>query len=419
VAHPRRFEPPICIFGWYRYSYLNISILLLISIKLLGFNWLCNVFIFNGSHGVFQLKLFSVLSIVWYIFLNKVGQLNQNNLHSQWTIIGAGPAGTAVLGKLLDSGVDSAQIIWLDPYFQGGDFGQKWHSVSSNTTTDLFLKFLKACSSFQYQKCPIDFPINHLLPNQTCQLKYMADPLQWITNHLRQKVRSLATIAHSVTLKEGKWVIATKDVEITTQKVVLAIGAEPLSLDLPRLEVIPIEDAMDLSRLKKTCSSCDTVAVFGSSHTAVVALYNLSALGVPFINFYRSPFKYAVFYDDWVLYDNTGLKGYSAEWARKNMESMTRIHVDNPLYDQTLARCNRAIYAIGFQRRSSLKVSPYESLTYDPSSGIIGPGLFGIGIAFPQGQYDRAGNYEYRVGLWKFMDYLTEILPLWLKSPCN
>ncbi|MBS2080281.1 pyridine nucleotide-disulfide oxidoreductase, partial [Mycobacterium tuberculosis] len=48
-------------------------------------------------------------------------------------MIGAGPAGVAAVGRLLDHCVAAERVAWIDPAFAGGDIGQKWRSVSSNT----------------------------------------------------------------------------------------------------------------------------------------------------------------------------------------------------------------------------------------------------------------------------------------------
>ena len=66
--------------------------------------------------------------------------MNRKNYH--WTVIGAGPAGIATVGKLLDSGIDAKQLLWIDPDFQVGEFGKLWSGVSSNTKANLFTKFL-------------------------------------------------------------------------------------------------------------------------------------------------------------------------------------------------------------------------------------------------------------------------------------
>ena len=57
-----------------------------------------------------------------------------------WTVIGAGPAGIAAVGKLLDRGIAGKDIAWIDPAFAAGDIGAKWRSVSSNTQVGVFLE---------------------------------------------------------------------------------------------------------------------------------------------------------------------------------------------------------------------------------------------------------------------------------------
>ena len=38
-----------------------------------------------------------------------------------WTVIGAGPAGIAAVGRLLDHGIVGEQIAWIDPEFDIAD----------------------------------------------------------------------------------------------------------------------------------------------------------------------------------------------------------------------------------------------------------------------------------------------------------
>ena len=37
---------------------------------------------------------------------------------SNWAVIGAGPAGIAAVGQLIDKGVSGEQILWIDPKFK-------------------------------------------------------------------------------------------------------------------------------------------------------------------------------------------------------------------------------------------------------------------------------------------------------------
>ena len=361
----------------------------------------------------------------------------QSNPQSfKWTVIGAGPAGIATVGKLLDYGVSPEQILWVDPVFRVGDLGQKWRPVSSNTKISLFLDYLKACKSFGYDACPIDFPLNTLPGGETCLLHAIADPLQWVTDHLCKSVSSLEGEVREMHQCEEGWQIklASQSNPIFSSRVVLAVGSDPITLPVaPTNEIIPVETMLDPEQLRHAVGSHDTIAVFGSSHTAIIALYNLMELAksrpfVKVINFYRSPLKYAQYLDGWILFDNTGLKGYSAQWAREHLEgkslpneilpNLERIQVDEPCFQDKYASCTKVIQALGFKRRQIILLKDshleHHDFPYDDQTGRIGPGLYGVGIAFPQAYTDRAGNFEHRVGLWKFMDYIDKVLPLWM-----
>lgn len=338
-----------------------------------------------------------------------------------WVVIGAGPAGIAALGKLLDQGIAPTKIGWMDPYFSAGDLGSKWGQVSSNTRVGLFIAFLKGCRAFKFQDRSAKFHLETLDPEENCLLQYIAEPLQWITNHLRQKVQIFQDKAMALRLSNNRWEIKTKNQSVYAKNVILAIGSDPKTLPYPGIEVIPLEVALDPQKLSQNITPQDTIGVFGSSHSAILVLVNLLRLNPKaVINFYRTPHRYAVFLDDWILYDDTGLKGFAAKWAKEHLDgsmpaNLHRILVSDHTFNESLALCNKVIYSVGFQTRKLPMLEQYDNLDYDDKTGIIAPGLFGIGIAFPQAKLDPLGHLDFRVGLWKFMDYLNSILPIWIK----
>src|SRR6201998_1377325 len=112
----------------------------------------------------------------------------------EWTVIGAGPAGIAAVGRLLDHGIAPAKIAWVDPDFTAGDLGDKWRAVHSNTAVSLFLDYLNASPSFRFHEAP-PFKLTEVDPGETCLLDLVADPLVWISEHLRQRVTALPTTA--------------------------------------------------------------------------------------------------------------------------------------------------------------------------------------------------------------------------------
>ena len=341
--------------------------------------------------------------------------------HYAWAVVGAGPAGIAAIGQLLDHGIDGRDIVWIDPSFTVGDFGNKWASVSSNTSVKLFTDFLQASLSFEYDKCEYDFGLATLDPMQTCELRYMVEPLQWVTERLMTKVTPVKDKIHHLKLHEGHWQLSGEHQVVLAQQVILAIGSEAKSLTHAGVEEIPLTTALDKEKIKTACGSDDVVAVFGASHSAIIAVrYLLEEAKVKqVINFYRTPLCYAIKTAEGFLFDDTGLKGQTAVWARQNLHGqdlsrLTRVYADSANVARHLPDCQKVVYAIGFQRRALPMLDDLPHIDYNPYNGIIAPGLFGLGIAFPEAKIDRYNVVEYRVGLWKFMDYLSRIMLLWL-----
>jgi hypothetical protein len=322
---------------------------------------------------------------------------------------------------LLDNGISPDNINWIDPTFKVGDMGAKWYQVPSNTKVELFTKFLLRCRSFEINTAP-HFPLFDFSPHENCDLKQVVEPLRWVTNSLRKKVHSFEDTGVNITKNAGQYTInLLTNTRITSDKVILAMGAEEKSKLYSEIAMVPLDIALNPNKLRSQVDSNDVVAVFGSSHSAVLAMKFLLEAGVKkVINFYRSPLCYAVFYADWILYDNTGLKGVAAQWAKNNMEdnipaNLERIISNDANVAQYLPLANKAVYAIGFDKRSIMlndqTINDYNTLT-----GQIEQNIYGVGIAFPEHVTDKAGNTEANVGLWKFMNFIDRNMPNWIAS---
>lgn len=342
-----------------------------------------------------------------------------------WAVIGAGPAGIAAVGKLLDSGVSADQILWIDPYFKVGDFGALWSNVSSNTKVKTFNDFLYALESFNYTQVAERFALHALDPEQTCILNNMVEPLQWISDQLRVRVVSNYTAVERLFLNNTLWTLVTDCQSFNARHVILATGALPAVLYHPEKDVIAFEQAIDKNKLAELIDNEETYAVFGSSHSALIIVRHLVELGAKrIINFFRSPCRYAMEMDGWTLFDNTGLKGQTAVWAREHIdgvlpENLERYQATDSNIDHYLPQCSKVIYAVGFKQRNRLIIEGYEQPEHDPYLGTIAPGLFGFGIAYPELKTDPLGHVESQVGLWKFMNYLNKVMPIWLdKKNC-
>ena len=154
--------------------------------------------------------------------------------------------------------------------------------------------------------------------------------------------------------------------------------------------------------------------------------------------FSRRPLVYAVHMDGWILYDNTGLKGIAASFARENLEDdklrsspvskyIEKIdcsHNEQSTYESMLPKCTNLIQAVGFVRDPlpclTRDGTMLENVAYDHERGGFRDGegrkltgLYGAGIAFPELVTDPAGNTELAVGFWKFMKYLKNVVPQW------
>jgi cation diffusion facilitator CzcD-associated flavoprotein CzcO len=337
----------------------------------------------------------------------------------KWTVIGAGPAGIAAVGRLLDHGIAPETLAWVDPSFTAGDLGDKWRAVPSNTVVSLFLEYLNASPSFRFHEAP-PFKITDVDPGETCLLDVVADPLVWISEHLQQRVTALHTKATELYLHDRQWTIQTEQGAISSENVVLAVGATPNKLAYPGLTEIPLDVALDPQKLANQSLEGATVAVFGSSHSTMIALPHLLDCPVEeVVNFYRSPLRFAVTLEEWTLFDDVGLKGRAARWARENIDGvypqrLDRLSIHSPEFQDRLAQCDHVVYTVGFTRRQLPRAPQWESLEYNPTNGIIGPGLFGFGVAFPECRADPLGFPQYRVGLAKFMEYLNTVLPVWI-----
>ena len=339
-----------------------------------------------------------------------------------WAVIGAGPAGIANVGILIEQGVNPNDILWIDPDFSVGDFGKYWGEVYSNTSIHLFLRFLNEISSFNFSKKPYNFPIEEMPIEDCCQLKEVTKALSWVTSYLLSIVKNKKDYVNNLSVaNNGSWQITTTNFSYNAKKIILATGATPKSLAFKEIKEISIYDALNPIKLKNKINKTDRIAVFGSSHSSMIIMKNLLDSGInEIINFYLTPHRYAIKMDNWTLYDNTGLKGHTAEWARSNISHkldnrIKRYKSNDENIKKHLTTCDKAIYPIGFIPRSPNISGNICSKDYDVNTGIIAPGLFGTGIGYPLLKTDPTGRQEANVGLYKWMNDIRKVMPIWQK----
>ncbi len=352
-------------------------------------------------------------------------------------VIGAGPAGIASVGVLLDKLGTDCKVLWFDPEFSAGRLKLYSH-VPSNTRVCLFSKFARACASFKAKNNAVLKEMEQQCDSQRgCQLNWARKLCLQLTETLKADPR-VYTIQGKVAACERQqqdWKLKTADnCEFLAEKVILATGSHPLSLPLPN--TIDLDEALDPEKLTKHLKNVSAVAVWGSSHSAMLVLMNLLKRNdlnlCKVYNFYRSPLLFATIPDPIgapvvIINDNTGLKGDVAEWVRtwsENAKYDGHVGQIEEFFDGRLQRrclergeslesvleqfpgIEKHITAVGYARNPLPQFSPSLQEGAYSARGELVEGIFGFGIAFPE----RLGDGDLAVGMWKFMKYIQSSL---------
>lgn len=335
----------------------------------------------------------------------------------QWAIIGAGPAGIIAAAVLRDLGTPDNAITLVDPEFNAGRMGAFYSNVPGNAKVKDVIDFLTCSKTFQEISCPAFDILYTMDPEFEYSLKYIVEPLIAITKHLCSKLECQKATLTSLSFENDVWRVGTTQKIFTASHVILATGSHPKRLDYECKQEIILDQALDKPYLATAVGKDDTVAVVGSGQSAILLLKYLTEVIVGrVINFYKKP----------IDFDNpeSGLKGITAKWAqevllKKPPVNLLRLLNTPEALQAWLPICTKIIYAIGFERNEIPLIGDAAQINFDDRNGIIGPRLFGIGIAFPEKIEDEAGNLTARIGLLSFMEYAQEILPQWLavKAP--
>ncbi|KAJ5752411.1 hypothetical protein N7520_009328 [Penicillium odoratum] len=383
-------------------------------------------------------------------------------------VVGAGPAGVAVMGNLLERQLGT--IAWIDPCFESGRVNRKYREVPSNTKVSLFQAYATAVQPFraviESTRQPNAFTTMAKLDQEKpCHLHYAADMIRGLTDGLMKRddvypCRGFVTAANLADrASTSKWIVrvkrddSTDEVEIETSRLILCTGSHPTNIPVPvpglDIECLDLDTVLKPSELAQILPTTQptTVAVVGASHSAILALLNLVNLARsthPHLRvkwFTRHPLRYAEYKDGWILRDNTGLKGSAAEFARNQLEDerlptssagevITKIDCaggearESAQYHAHLPGCSFIVQAVGFTRDPlpqlvkggsplALEFDHETGHFHELGNGPVIPGLFGAGIAFPQRVVDPYGNVEYAVGFFKFMKFLKTVVPTW------
>jgi hypothetical protein len=357
--------------------------------------------------------------------------INKNPLQEktdyEWTIVGAGVAGIIAISILLDLGIPSESIYWVDPLFNVGRIGEYYENVTANSANKFWISFLKASPTIEKITQKEIEVISNLDPNGYSTLSLILPSMQKVTEHFKSFISYQTGYTDYLEFFDSVWHVGVNNTIKSSRNVILATGCKPVVLDYAKhADTIPLDYALDPQILEKMVKPQDSIAVFGGSHSAILILKYLSSFNVNSIyNFYKYPCIYAIDMGDWVLNNSNGLKGEAAIWAKNILENnppknLHRIMNSNENRKKYLPYCNKIIYAIGYEKNPLPAIihdgSSVDDISFDPQSGIIGTRIFGIGIAFPGMSLDPMGNKEQGIGLNSFMRYALQVMPEWIKS---
>ncbi|KXJ92903.1 pyridine nucleotide-disulfide oxidoreductase-domain-containing protein [Microdochium bolleyi] len=425
-------------------------------------------------------------------------------------VVGAGPAGVAAVGSLLDHLPPSPTVAWVDPDFKGGRVNRRYREVPGNTRTRLFVDFARSSTALARiaSSAPAPNPVTALEglpPDDTCSLAYAGDMVSMLIDGLgahpaldRHQGRVTAARWHQAA---REWSVTIDDpasnssITRTTPLLVYCTGASPTLVPLPAPSsstflpspsstprLLELDTALKPSLLAKALvrtatitteaeAGPITVGVIGASHSAILVLmnlYNLATTSPAHANlrvrwFSRVPadkgLKYAVYQDaGWILYDNTGLKGRAAQFARENLDTpqvlaaspvgkvVERIDCSGGADSEAAAfhqyllgssnskvsssACDYVVQAVGFTtdtlptmtlaKSETAVITPlfnHETGSFsDKTTREVLPGLHGAGIAFPERVVDPEGNVEHAVGFYKFVKFLNRVVPQWVNA---
>jgi hypothetical protein len=321
-------------------------------------------------------------------------------------IIGAGATGLLLLLLLREENVSI-----IDPNFDGGDLARRWTAVQSNTPWSKSLNALKAAFPTLEITSPLDPQATSSLASIAEIIRNLARPVLKKISHTRGTVSrckySTEDCLWTIEICSGNDILKT-----TSKKIVFTQGSEPTTLDLP-IPSIPLDIAMDYSRLKHYVKADEKVLVFGTKHSGTLVIKNLYDLSANVVALYKSERPF--YYDREGVYD--GIKAEAAVIADDIVAgkiSANLVHVnDVAKLIRASSTADWVVYAMGFTPRRDIRITVDgvdKSVTaYNDSTGQLleVPRAWGFGIAYPKRAPD---GIHFDVSIAAFLDHMKSQL---------
>lgn len=327
----------------------------------------------------------------------------------------------------------------------------------SNTKTGIYLDAIHSsptCTSIadSTPKPNAITKLEELDREETCQLALAGDMIRLlITGTLeRKEVTKLIGEVEEAGYDAGsnRWGVSVAGRVISTPRLFLCTGSYPTPATFHErynsdLTVLDLDRCMVKSTLPDLFPSNknSVVGVIGNSHSGILCCRNLYETAqegkrdLKILNFHRRGIRYADYRDDGIVFDNTGLKGATADWAKDVMERGSNSDIleqielsdEDEVYRRYLPTCSHLVYAIGYTRsplpklylgseRIDRKIHFDMHTSGFKRNGKLVPGLHGCGIAFPEEVEDPEGHVEAAVGVAKFFKFTERVKDDWVAA---
>ena len=334
-------------------------------------------------------------------------------------LIGCGVSGTILLLKLLET-ISPEKICVVDPAFDGGDLMRRWSDINSNTT---WQDFINATDNLPIAKPVIDKIRDKYNPDSVTPVWELSKSLNLVLKPYLKNMDANTCHAKSANFDSatGRWKIVLESpgcFGIKYAKTVLyAPGGNPKQVNLNKPQ-IPLEVALDSSRLARVLEAGQNVLLFGLSHSGVLVIRNLLKAGARVSAVYRTrePFTFA---SDGAY---QGIKQEAATFAKELLANPNEYVNLIPSHDaeSTIREFTNAdviISAIGFVKKTNTCVFSVDNneinqAKYNTESGALinAPSAFGFGLAYPSTTTINEKVYE-DAGVGSFVKHAIAITP--------
>ena len=301
-----------------------------------------------------------------------------------------------------------SKITIIDPHFDGGDLARRWTAIISNTPWSKTVNALK--EAFPNLNVPTTFDPSSLTP-----LIEIANLLRTVSAAALKRVRQIQGVVLQTNYDSASKVWTTTVdsngiQSIETSIVVFAQGSEPKTLNLS-IPSIPLEIALDVTRLKHYIKSDDNVLVFGTMHSGTLVIQNLASLGAKVHAYYK--YENPFYWDRDGVYG--GIKAEAAEIADKIVAGTIPVSLISTKDTEKVIRSARdakwVVYAMGFSPRAlNVTVNGVKcSMDYDGQTGrLTNAPAWGFGIAYPNRAPD---GIHWDVSVAAFLEHMKIQLP--------